>query len=141
MIARRSPRSRLVLRFAFCGLLMVQESLSATAAQTPIQAVIVVRHGEKATTPHENPPLSQAGAARANALLDALRDAGLTTITTTDQQRTFLLLQALSLPAQASALDDAWLALEARLATRTGATVVAYDRAGFGKSGTGRRLP
>ncbi|HEY7637256.1 MAG TPA: alpha/beta hydrolase family protein [Gemmatimonadales bacterium] len=36
-----------------------------------------------------------------------------------------------------ASLDDAWLALEAQLAARTGATVVAYDRAGFGKSGTG----
>jgi pimeloyl-ACP methyl ester carboxylesterase len=83
----------------------------------------------------------------------------------------FLLLQALSAPVQASALDtmvdvdgyrmhlvlyrgrtprtlvmesgggaaldESWLALEARLAARTGATVVAYERAGFGKSGTG----
>ena len=31
----------------------------------------------------------------------------------------------------------AWSGVEARLAERTGATVVAYDRAGFGESGTG----
>jgi pimeloyl-ACP methyl ester carboxylesterase len=36
-----------------------------------------------------------------------------------------------------AALDEAWLALETRLSARTGATVVAYDRAGFGKSATG----
>jgi broad specificity phosphatase PhoE len=57
-------------------------------AQAPLQAVIVVRHAEKATTPKENPPLNPAGEARAKALLEALRDAGLTTIITTDQQRT-----------------------------------------------------
>lgn len=36
-----------------------------------------------------------------------------------------------------AALDEAWLAVAAQLATRTRATVVAYDRAGFGKSETG----
>ena len=32
---------------------------------------------------------------------------------------------------------DAWSGVEAKLAERTGATVVAYDRAGFGESGVG----
>jgi pimeloyl-ACP methyl ester carboxylesterase len=36
-----------------------------------------------------------------------------------------------------ASLDQAWLALEARLAAHTGATLLAYDRVGFGKSGTG----
>ena len=73
-------------------------------AQAPIQAVIVVRHAEKSSSPKENPPLSPAGQARARALMDALRDAGVTTIITTDQQRTRLtaapLLQALHLQEQ-----------------------------------------
>ena len=56
--------------------------------QAPIQAVIVVRHAEKAPAPKEDPPLSAAGEARAQALLEALRDAGVSTIITTDQQRT-----------------------------------------------------
>jgi phosphohistidine phosphatase SixA len=57
-------------------------------SQTPLRAVIIVRHGEKAEQPKENPPLSPAGKARAQALLETLRDAGLTTIITTDQERT-----------------------------------------------------
>jgi broad specificity phosphatase PhoE len=60
----------------------------AGQAQTPLRAVIVVRHGEKAHTPKENPPLSPAGQARAQALLAALRDAGVTTVITTEQRRT-----------------------------------------------------
>src|SRR3954467_5606425 len=57
-------------------------------AQSPLRAVILVRHGEKAVAPKENPPLSPAGEARAQALHETLRDAGLNTIITTDQQRT-----------------------------------------------------
>lgn len=60
----------------------------AAPAQTPLRAVIVVRHAEKASTPKENPPLSPAGQERARALLETLRDAGITTIITTDQERT-----------------------------------------------------
>jgi broad specificity phosphatase PhoE len=56
--------------------------------QAPLRAVIIVRHGEKATAPKENPPLSPAGEARARALLETLRDAGVTTVITTDQIRT-----------------------------------------------------
>jgi len=67
----------------------IAASAPATASpQAPIHAVIVVRHAEKAPAPKEDPPLSAAGEARAQALLEALRDAGLTTIITTDQQRT-----------------------------------------------------
>lgn len=69
------------------GLVVALLPLSAQA-QTPLRAVIIVRHGEKATTPKENPPLSPAGEARARALADALRDAGVTTVITTEQRRT-----------------------------------------------------
>lgn len=50
--------------------------------------VFVVRHAEKDTIPHENPPLSVAGRARADSLAAALRDAGVTVIVTTQQLRT-----------------------------------------------------
>ncbi|HZI77430.1 MAG TPA: histidine phosphatase family protein, partial [Gemmatimonadales bacterium] len=86
------------------GVAVVGGGAAKIQAQAPLQAVIVVRHAEKAATPKENPPLSPAGEARAQALLEALRDAGLTTIITTDQQRTRLtaapLLEALHLQAQ-----------------------------------------
>lgn len=57
-------------------------------SKPPLRAVIIVRHGEKATEPKENPPLSQAGQARAQALLEATQESGITTIITTDQIRT-----------------------------------------------------
>jgi phosphohistidine phosphatase SixA len=51
-------------------------------------AIFVVRHAEKDTVPHENPPLNSAGRARADSLAVALRDAGVTVIVTTQQYRT-----------------------------------------------------
>jgi broad specificity phosphatase PhoE len=70
------------------GIFSIAASPAVSRAQSPVRAVVIVRHGEKASTPKENPPLSPAGQARAQALLEALRDAGLTTIITTDQERT-----------------------------------------------------
>ena len=51
-------------------------------------AIFVVRHAEKDTIPHENPPLNAAGRARADSLATTLRDAGVTVIVTTQQYRT-----------------------------------------------------
>jgi broad specificity phosphatase PhoE len=86
------------------GVAVLGGSPAKIEAQAPLRAVIVVRHAEKAATPKANPPLSPPGEVRARALLDALRDAGLTTIITTDQQRTRLtaapLLDALHLEGQ-----------------------------------------
>src|SRR5215213_2529996 len=70
------------------ALAAIPGSAASLSAQTPLRAVILVRHAEKAHSPKENPPLSPAGEARAQALLETLRYAGLTTIITTDQQRT-----------------------------------------------------
>jgi broad specificity phosphatase PhoE len=63
---------------------------AAACAQTRSgpTAVFVVRHAEKDTIPHENPPLNAAGRARADSLAVALRDAGITVIVTTQQFRT-----------------------------------------------------
>jgi broad specificity phosphatase PhoE len=54
------------------------------AAQSP--TLIVVRHAEAATG--EDPGLTEAGTARANALAKALKDAGITAIYATQYQRT-----------------------------------------------------
>jgi broad specificity phosphatase PhoE len=69
------------------ALLLALWPISANG-QAALKAVIIVRHGEKATSPKENPPLSPAGEARARALMHALRDGGVTTIITTEQRRT-----------------------------------------------------
>ena len=76
---------RALVRTIALGLAALFARAGVTQAQ---QAIIIVRHGEKAETPKENPPLSPMGQARAKALLDALRDAGVTTVITTDQERT-----------------------------------------------------
>jgi broad specificity phosphatase PhoE len=50
--------------------------------------VLLVRHGEKAPQPGNDQPLSDEGVARAAALADALRDAGITRVITTQWRRT-----------------------------------------------------
>ena len=60
--------------------------VSSAAGQT--RTIIVVRHAEKDTIPHENPPLNAGGRERAQALAQALRAAKVTAIVSTDQRRT-----------------------------------------------------
>jgi len=55
---------------------------------TPPTVVLLVRHAEKAAQPPQDPPLSEAGAARAQALVGVARDAGVTAIITTQYERT-----------------------------------------------------
>jgi broad specificity phosphatase PhoE len=76
------------LAVASLGAFALWVGTASAQSQRSLQAVVIVRHGEKAESPKENPPLSPAGQARAQALLETLRDAGLTTIITTDQERT-----------------------------------------------------
>lgn len=59
---------------------------SAAAAQTT--TVILVRHAEKAAAPENNPPLTDAGRARADAIRDLLKDAGVSVIYSTPTART-----------------------------------------------------
>ena len=83
----------------------------ATVATTGLTAqvkaattVIVVRHAEKAATPADDPPLSALGEARARDLYDAIKDAGVSAVITTQYVRTKETGQptvaALSLPTQ-----------------------------------------
>ncbi|MEP7064550.1 MAG: phosphoglycerate mutase family protein [Gemmatimonadota bacterium] len=50
--------------------------------------IYVVRHAEKDTIPHVNPPLNAADRARAESLAVTLRNAGITVIVATQQLRT-----------------------------------------------------
>jgi broad specificity phosphatase PhoE len=68
------------------GLLLVF-ALAATVGAQP-SAVIIVRHAEKAATPANDPVLTPAGAQRAADLATALSDAHVSTIITTQLERT-----------------------------------------------------
>ena len=63
---------------------------SAASAVTPSLLVVVVRHGEKAPTPENDPSLSEAGMARAAALDAQLRDLPITDVVVSQLQRTRL---------------------------------------------------
>ena len=71
-------------------------SVSVASAQ-PV--VVIVRHGEKATEGGNDPDLSSAGRARADALARILKDSGITAIFTSEFKRT----QETAAPTAASA--------------------------------------
>jgi phosphohistidine phosphatase SixA len=56
--------------------------------ETGTAIVLLVRHADKASVASLDPPLSETGEARAAALADALRDAGVTRILVDQSQRT-----------------------------------------------------
>ena len=57
-------------------------------AQGATTVVILVRHAEKGTTPANDPPLTEGGKARAEALMAALADANVQAVITTQFVRT-----------------------------------------------------
>lgn len=61
---------------------------AATAAAAPVTTIVIVRHAEKAAEPADDPLLSEAGRARAQALLSALGDARIDAIYSTQYERT-----------------------------------------------------
>ncbi|MSP15225.1 MAG: hypothetical protein EXR73_01205 [Myxococcales bacterium] len=71
---------------------------SRTAASVPLQPVIVflLRHAEKAPAPPKDPPLTDAGSARASALADLLGGAGVTHLFASEFVRTQQTLAPLS---------------------------------------------
>jgi broad specificity phosphatase PhoE len=75
-------RSRLVL-----GLILGVLCHRDASAQHAATVVIVVRHADKDTIPKDDPPLTAAGVARANALAAALADVDVEAIITTELRR------------------------------------------------------
>lgn len=93
------PRLRLRLLLALLALPLGAPALAAQAAPAPAAGraaqpaattIILVRHGEKAAVPGNDPPLSAAGEARSLALLETVRRAGVQVVVTTQLQRTRL---------------------------------------------------
>ncbi len=86
-------RSLALIAALATGLTTIPAEGQAPAAATSTTAptvVIVVRHGEKAPAPANDPVLDSTGTRRAEMLLDAVRDAKVTAVYTTPYARTRL---------------------------------------------------
>ena len=70
------------------GCVAAQGGAPAPAPAPGPTVVILVRHAEKASETADDPPLSERGLARAVALSEALRDAGLTGLIVSERLRT-----------------------------------------------------
>lgn len=73
---------------AFAALILASASETAAAQSGKRTTVILVRHAEKAAEPAADPPLTEAGKARAEALWQAVKDAGVQAAITTQLART-----------------------------------------------------
>jgi broad specificity phosphatase PhoE len=73
--------------FAFAVLVLAAAAPSAQTA-APTTTLIIVRHAEAMPNAGADPVLSEAGAARAAALAEALKDAGVAVVMTSQYQRT-----------------------------------------------------
>jgi phosphohistidine phosphatase SixA len=86
---KRSMRVKFFIVLAAAKLLVGFVSPALAQASTDLAPlVILVRHAEKACTNSDDPPLSQAGKKRAEALAAALASAGVGRVITTDFRRT-----------------------------------------------------
>ena len=76
-------------RLALCGMLLFAFVISCISLPALAQGMVIVsRHGEKATTPANDPPLTEAGKKRAELLASMLVDSGVDAIYVTELQRT-----------------------------------------------------
>lgn len=81
-------RIRSFLSFlAPCALLLLGAAPNVATAQAST-VVIIVRHAEKATAPASDPPLTETGVARAQALAELLKDAKVDVVMHTPTTRT-----------------------------------------------------
>jgi len=77
-----------VTRRLFLFLLCLVAGAAHAAAQAQPTVVVLVRHAEKAAAPADDPPLTEAGRARASALAAALANTAVQAVITTELTRT-----------------------------------------------------
>lgn len=75
-------------RRIFLLLVCILAAGANASAQSKSTVVILVRHAEKGTAPANDPPLTEAGVARAKALAAALTNTGVQAVITTELTRT-----------------------------------------------------
>jgi broad specificity phosphatase PhoE len=76
------------LSLLLLSVLVCANAFAVAAQQSATTTVILVRHAEKGDAPANDPVLTEAGAARARALMAIARDAGVTAVITTQFART-----------------------------------------------------
>lgn len=81
-------RSSFLLAVASVTTVVASVSAAPLAAQSASTVVIIVRHADKATTPANDPPLTEVGVERARALADFLKDAKVGAVMHTPTTRT-----------------------------------------------------
>lgn len=113
------------------GCTPAQQQSAPAPDRSGTTTVIVVRHAEKATEPAADPPLTAAGAARAEALVEAVGGLPVTAIVSTDFTRTRSTVAPLAARrgltleiVDARAPDHARLVAQGILARHRGETVV-----------------
>lgn len=79
-----------IIVHALAALIALAPLARAQSAPTGSTTIILVRHAEKAAEPAADPPLTSAGVTRADALVELVKDAGITAVVSTQFQRTRL---------------------------------------------------
>ncbi len=77
-----------MMRSIYFALVLCVGIVANAAAQSAPTVVILVRHAEKAAAPANDPPLTDAGVARANSLVALLADANVAAVIATPTVRT-----------------------------------------------------
>jgi phosphohistidine phosphatase SixA len=86
--ALRWPKALAFVLAATILVFLPLRSFAQPANANEVSVITLVRHGDKAAQPADDPPLTEAGVRRAQDLAAALRTAGVTAIITTQLRRT-----------------------------------------------------
>ncbi len=113
------------------GWLIALVTISALLSSCSSHTLYLVRHAEKATTPANDPPLTEIGRKRALDLRDTLRDKAIEYLYSTDTRRTQAtaqpLAEALGLEINSYKPDTSWQVARRLVRLRGNALVVGHS--------------